>query len=153
MLEESLKDEVPATLRDGNIFKDSYRSEIKELRSLSQNAKSMIAAIETRERESTGISSLKIKFSKVFGYTFEVTASHLKKVPEHFIRKQTIANGERFITEELKKFEEKVMTAEVRLKAIEEELFLELRGKVAEQSSALMKNAKILGALESPTAH
>jgi DNA mismatch repair protein MutS len=148
LLEESLKDEVPATLRDGNIFKDSYRSEIKELRSLSQNAKSMIAAIETRERESTGISSLKIKFSKVFGYTFEVTASHLKKVPEHFIRKQTIANGERFITEELKKFEEKVMTAEVRLKAIEEELFLELRGKVAEQSSALMKNAKILGALD-----
>ena len=148
LLEESLKDEVPTSLRDGNIFKDSYRSEIKELRSISQNAKSMIVAIETRERESTGISSLKIKFSKVFGYTFEVTSSHLKKVPDHFIRKQTIANGERFISEELKKFEEKVMTAEVRLKAIEEELFLEIRGKVAEQSSALMKNAKILGALD-----
>lgn len=148
LLDESLKDEVPATLRDGNIFKDSYRQEIKELRSLSQDAKSMIAAMETREKESTGISNLKIKFSKVFGYTFEVTATHLKKVPSHFIRKQTIANGERFITEELKQFEEKVMTAEVKLKAIEEELFLELRSQVAQRSEALMKNAKILGALD-----
>ncbi|NBT59150.1 DNA mismatch repair protein MutS, partial [bacterium] len=148
LLNESLKDEVPATLRDGNIFKDSFRPEIKELRMLSQDAKSMIAAIESRERELSGISNLKIKFSKVFGYTFEVTSTHLKKVPKHFIRKQTISNGERFITEELKQFEEKVMTAETRLNSIEEELFLELRSQVAQHSAALMKNAKILGALD-----
>lgn len=147
-LEASLQDEAPATLRDGGIFRESTQPEIAELRGLSRDAKGTIAAIEVREREATGISNLKIKFSKVFGYTFEVTSAHLKKVPSHFHRKQTIANGERFVSEELKEFEEKVMTAETRLKSLEEQLFIELRSKVAKESPALMGNAKKLGALD-----
>jgi DNA mismatch repair protein MutS len=147
-LELCLQDEAPATLRDGGIFRDSSQPEIAELRGLSKDAKGTIASIELREREATGISNLKIKFSKVFGYTFEVTSAHLKKVPPHFHRKQTIANGERFVSEELKEFEEKVMTAETRLKSLEEQLFIELRSKVARESSALMRNAKKLGALD-----
>lgn len=147
-LEKALQDEVPATLRDGNIFKDNYQKEIAELRSLSKDAKTTLAEIESRERAATGISSLKIKFSKVFGYTFEVTSSHLAKIPSHFQRKQTIANGERFVSEELKRFEEKILTAETRLKALEEELFLKLRAEVAKETSRLLKNAKILGELD-----
>lgn len=147
-LEESLKEELPATLKEGGIFKDDYREEIAELRSLVRDAKSTIAQIEAREREATGIPSLKIKFSKVFGYTFEVTSAHLKKIPAHFQRKQTIANGERFVSEELKKFEEKVLTAESRLKQIEEQLFLELRKWVSAESFCLLNNAKILADLD-----
>ena len=147
-LENALLDEAPATLRDGNIFKDQYQKEIEELRSLSRDAKTTLASIESRERAATGISSLKIKYSKVFGYTFEVTSSHLGKIPAHFQRKQTIANGERFVSEELKQFEEKILTSETRLKALEEELFLKLRAEVAKNTSELMKNAKILGALD-----
>jgi len=147
-LEEALQDELPATLRDGNIFRDSYKKEILELRTLSKDAKSTIAAIESRERTATGISNLKIKFSKVFGYTIEVTSTHLNKIPPHFQRKQTIANGERFVSEELKEFEEKVLTAEIRLKSLEEELFLKLRAEVAQETSKLMRNAKILGELD-----
>ncbi|NDG27509.1 MAG: DNA mismatch repair protein MutS, partial [Proteobacteria bacterium] len=147
-LQINLEDEAPATLRDGGIFKEQSHPEIAELRTLSRNAKGTIAAIEIREREATGISSLKIKFSKVFGYTFEVTSTHLKKVPSHFNRKQTIANGERFVTEELKEFEEKVMMAESRLKSLEEEMFIQLRGEVVQVSSVLMKNSRVLGSLD-----
>lgn len=147
-LEAALNDEAPSTLRDAGIFKSGYHAEVDALRTLSQDAKSTLAAIEARERQASGIPSLKIKFSKVFGYTFEVTSVHLKKVPAHFIRKQTIANGERFITEELKEFEEKVLMAESRLKALEESLFVELRARLAEKSSAVLNIAQILGALD-----
>lgn len=147
-LERALNDEAPATLRDGNIFKESYHPEIAELRSLTQDAKTTIAALEARERESSGIPSLKIKFSKVFGYTFEVTSTHLKKVPAHFVRKQTIANGERFVSEELKNFEDKMVSAEAKLKALEEDLFLKIRAEVGEQSIVLIKNAKLIGILD-----
>jgi len=147
-LEESLLDDAPATAKEASIFKESFHEDIKELRSLCGDAKGKIAAMEAREKEQTGISSLKIKFSKVFGYTFEVTTPHLKKVPPHYHRKQTIANGERFVTEELKGFEEKVLSAETKLKALEEQLFVQLRKKVSDQSEALLRNAKILGALD-----
>lgn len=147
-LEQSLLDDAPATLKEGYIFKETFNPEIKELRNLCGDAKAKIAAMEVREKEATGISSLKIKFSKVFGYTFEVTASHLKKVPAHYHRKQTIANGERFVTEELKSFEEKVLTAETKLKSLEEQLFVQLRKKLSSQSESLLLNAKIIGSLD-----
>lgn len=147
-LEKALEDFPAATLRDGGIFKESYSAEIAELRTLSRDAKGTIAAIETRERECTQISSLKIKYSKVFGYTIEVTKSHLNKVPNEYIRKQTIANGERFITEELKNFEERVLSSESRLKNLEESLFFQLRKEVAQNSKALLQNAQVLGELD-----
>jgi DNA mismatch repair protein MutS len=147
-LERALEDFPAATLRDGGIFKESFSAEIAELRSLSRDAKGTIAAIETRERERTQISSLKIKYSKVFGYTIEITKSHLNKVPTEYIRKQTIANGERFITEELKNFEERVLSSESRLKNLEESLFFKLRKEVAKNSKALLQNAQVLGELD-----
>jgi DNA mismatch repair protein MutS len=147
-LERALEDFPAATLRDGGIFKESFSAEIAELRSLSRDAKGTIAAIETRERERTQISSLKIKYSKVFGYTIEITKSHLNKVPTEYIRKQTIANGERFITEELKNFEERVLSSESRLKNLEESLFFQLRKEVAKNSKALLQNAQVLGELD-----
>ncbi len=147
-LERALMDQPSATLREGGIFKDCFSSEISELRSLSTNAKSSISEIEIREKKRTGISSLKIKYSKVFGYTFEITKSHLSKVPADYIRKQTIANGERFITEELKNFEERVLSSESRLKILEESLFLNLRRNVAQYTQALLQNARILGEID-----
>ena len=89
-LEGALEDFPPATLREGGIFKETHSQEISELRHLSRNAKGTIAAIETREKERTGISSLKIKYNKIFGFTIEITKTHLTKVPPEYIRKQTI---------------------------------------------------------------
>lgn len=147
-LDQALLDQPPSTLREGGVFKATYSQEIAELRALSTDAKSTIAAIETRERKKTGISSLKIKYSKVFGYTIEITKSHLSKAPSEYVRKQTIANGERFITEELKNFEERVLSSESRLKTLEESLFLSLRKKVALSTRELLQNAKILGEID-----
>jgi DNA mismatch repair protein MutS len=147
-LEEAMLDSPPATLRDGGILKDTYHPLIAEYRTLSKDAKSTIASIELREKERTGIPSLKVKYSKVFGYTIEITKSHLNKIPPEYVRKQTIAGGERFITEELKSFEERVVTSEHKLKTLEESLFIELRKKVAAASEALLINANCLAELD-----
>lgn len=123
LIESSIVEEPPATLRDGGIISDSYSPELKALRSISRNGKNYIAEMEISERESTGIKSLKIGFNQVFGYYIEVTKQNLKLVPETYIRKQTIANGERFITEQLKKYESEVLGAQERIKGLEFELF------------------------------
>jgi len=147
-LAQALEDLPPATLRDGGIFRDSYHPQIAELRSLSKDAKGTIAGIEIREKNRTGIPSLKVKYSRVFGYTIEITKAYLNKVPAEYHRKQTIAGGERFITEELKRFEEKVVTADHKLKTLEEGLFIELRKKVAAESPTLLQNARLLAELD-----
>lgn len=148
LLKRALLDEPGNAIREGGMLQDSYHEEIAELRSLSRDAKSWIAQLEAGERERTGIPSLKIKYSRVFGYTIEVTRTHLDRVPKEYRRKQTIANGERYVTDELKAFEEKAVTAEARLCALEESLFLELRKKVAEQAPALLQNARLLAELD-----
>ncbi len=147
-LEKALEEIAPATLRDGGIFRSEYHKEIAEYRSLSRDAKSTIASIEAREKARTGIPSLKLKYSRVFGYTIEITKAYLNKVPSEYIRKQTIANGERFITEEIKTFEEKVVSAEYRLKTLEESLFLELRETVGKKAPVLLQDARLLGELD-----
>jgi DNA mismatch repair protein MutS len=147
-LTRALQEPSPATLRDGGIFLPTYHSEIGALRALATDAKSQIAAMESAERERTGISSLKIKYSRVFGYTIEVSKSQVSRVPQEYIRKQTIANGERYITVALKEFEEKAITAEQRLKSLEEHLFLQLRAKVSDASLQLIKNARLLAELD-----
>lgn len=147
-LERALEDLAPAHIRDGGIFKAEFHPEIASLRKLTFDAKSTILALETSMKERTGITNLKIKYSRVFGYTIEVTNSHLSKVPKDFIRKQTIANGERFITEELKLFEDKVLTADSKLKVLEESLFLELRNKVSKEGETLLSNSRLLGELD-----
>ncbi len=147
-LESALEDLAPAHIRDGGIFKESFHPEISTLRKLTFDAKSTILALEASMKERTGITNLKIKYSRVFGYTIEVTNSHLSKVPKDFIRKQTIANGERYITEELKLFEDKVLKADSKLKVLEESLFLELRNKVSKASDVLLQNSRLLGEID-----
>ncbi len=148
LLTRALLDDPSNGIREGGIFLDTYHPEVGEYRSLSHDAKSFIAAMEVRERERTGITSLKIKFSRVFGYTIEVTRSYLQRVPAEYKRKQTIANGERFVTDELKQFEEKAISAESRLSALEEALFIEIRKRIAAVSPRLLHNARLLSELD-----
>jgi DNA mismatch repair protein MutS len=148
LLQRALDDCPPAVLFDGGIFRDTYHAELKDLRQMAHNAKGMIAAMETAEKESTGIPSLKVKYSRVFGYTIEITKAHLAKVPPHYQRKQTIANGERFVTDDLREFEEKVVTAEHRMRALEEALFADIRQKVSGHTKELLANARLIGELD-----
>lgn len=147
-LQAALEDSPPAVYREGGIFRAAYNPQIAQYRSLAFDAKTTIVAMEERERTRTGITSLKIKFNRVFGYTIEITNSYLSKVPTDYIRKQTISTGERFITEELKSFEDKVISAEHRLKTLEETLFLEIRQQVASLAPALSANARLLAELD-----
>ncbi len=147
-LQAALEDAPPAVYRDGGIFRASFDPQISEYRSLAFDAKSTLIAMEERERNRTGISSLKIKFNRVFGYTIEITNSFLGKVPPDYIRKQTISTGERFVTEELKSFEDKVISAEHKLKTLEESLYLQLRAQVAAVAPELSANARILAELD-----
>lgn len=147
-LVQRLLDEVPAITREGNIFRTGWNKELDELITLSEDGKSFLAEMELKEREKTGINSLKIKYNKVFGYFIEITAANLANVPAHYIRKQTIANGERFLTDELKKFEDKILSAQEKRIAMEEALFDEALAKVGERSQAILKTAQELSLLD-----
>lgn len=146
-----LVDEPPATVRDGGVIRDGVSFELDELRGIIAHGKDTIAAIETDERSATGINSLKVRYNKVFGYYLEVTNSNLAKVPQHYIRKQTLANAERFITPKLKEYEEKVLGAEERVKAMEQALFSELRCEVAAATARIQKTAAAIGAIDALT--
>lgn len=131
-IDDSIDNEPPATLSDVGIIKTGFNSEIDEIRSLRQNSKQVLSKMQTDEASSTGITSLKISFNQVFGYYIEITKTHLNKVPSHYIRKQTLANAERFITPELKELEEKILSSEEKLIKLEQAVFLEIRNKIAE---------------------
>jgi DNA mismatch repair protein MutS len=125
-IEQAIAENPPATLRDGGVFRDGYHAELDELRDLTRGGKEWIAALVKAEREQTGISSLKIGYTNVFGYYIEVTNANLKNVPDHYIRKQTLANGERYITPDLKEKESMILKAEEKIIVIEQRLFDEL---------------------------
>ena len=127
----TLIEDPPGSTKDGGLIRSGVHEELDELVGLSRDGKSSLAALETSEREATGVSSLKVRYNRVFGYYIEVTNSNLHLVPSHYIRKQTLANAERYFTEELKDFENKVLGAEDRRVALEIELFQELRDTVA----------------------
>ncbi len=148
LLSRALVDNPPQVLKDGGIFQAGYDAVLDELVALSSGGRDQIAAIEQREREVTGISSLKVGYTRVFGYYIEVTRTHLAKVPEHFKRKQTIANGERYITDELVQLEEKVASADVRRLNREVELFHVLLEQVKAQTRRLMTTAKIIAEID-----
>ena len=148
MLETALVDEPPMVATQGGIFADGTSADLDELRGLSSSGKDVLLALETRERERTGIGSLKIKYTRVFGYYIEVTKANLHLVPDDFRRKQTIANGERYITEELDELQAKILHADERIKALEAELFLDLRGRVAEHARRLRALAHRLAELD-----
>ena len=137
LLERGIVDEPPALLRDGGVIREGFNAELDELRAIQRDGKSTIAAIEAREREATKIGSLKVRFNKVFGYFIEVSKANLHLVPQHYHRKQTIANGERFITDELKQYESKILTAQERIESLEQEEFQRLRRAVAGEAPRL----------------
>jgi DNA mismatch repair protein MutS len=131
LIESAVYDDPPYTLREGKLIKKGYNAGLDELRSISSEGKGWIAGIELRERERTGINSLKVSYNRVFGYYIEVTKSNLANVPQDFIRKQTLANAERFITPELKEYEDKVLGAEEKILELEYRLFQQVREAVA----------------------
>lgn len=130
LLGEAVADDPPAALQDGGVIRAGWSEELDELRSVRDGARDFIARLQVRERERTGIGSLKVGFNKVFGYYLEVTKANLEKVPEDYVRKQTLANGERYFTPELKEWEEKVFGAEDRIGHMETQLFADLRERV-----------------------
>jgi DNA mismatch repair protein MutS len=148
-LRAAIVDEPPALLRDGGIIRAGYDASLDELRSASREGKDWIANLQEREIERTGIKSLKVRYNSVFGYFIEITTANLGSVPADYHRKQTTANGERFITPELKEIEGKILGADERAKAIELEIFQRLRQLVLEAMPRIQQTAAALGALDS----
>ena len=147
-VEATLVDEPPPTVRDGGLVRDGVDPELDELRQMSQGGRTTIAAIEERERARTGIASLKVRFNRVFGYYIEVSKSNLGLVPPDYVRKQTIAGGERFITPELKEYEEKVLRADERILQREAEIFDALRGRVAASAREVQRTSRAAAVLD-----
>jgi len=145
LISDALVDEPPAQLADGGVIRQGYNAKLDGLRKLVSEGKDWIVKHEAEERKRTGIQNLKVKYNKVFGYFIEVTKSNLHLVPEHYIRKQTISTGERYITPELKDYEEKVLGAEEKIASMEYELFCGLRDHLAEYSHRLLEVAEKLG--------
>jgi DNA mismatch repair protein MutS len=148
LLQQSLNDEPPAVLTDGNLIRDGYDAGLDELRVASREGKSWIVALEEAQRARTGIPSLKVGFNNVFGYYIEVTKTNLSKVPGDYTRKQTTANGERYITPELKEKEELILGAEDKIKDLEKRLFERVRNQVAACHGPLSDTARALAHLD-----
>ncbi|NGZ10805.1 MAG: DNA mismatch repair protein MutS [Nitrospira sp. LK70] len=148
LIEEAIRPDAPLSLRDGNFIKDGYDAAIDELRKASKEGKSWIAGIEVQERERTGIESLKVRYNQVFGYYIEITKANLARVPSDYIRKQTLVNAERFMTAELKELEERVTGADVKLLAREQEVFGELRSRLAKEAHRLDSMATHLSLID-----
>jgi DNA mismatch repair protein MutS len=148
LIETAISDDPPASVNEPGIIRTGYSPEMDELRSIRHSGKGYIASLESRERQKTGIASLKVKFNQVFGYFIEVTNSNLALVPAHYIRKQTLVNCERFVTEELQTYEEKVLGAEERIAALEKELFVRVRKAIAVHGLRVQATARLLGELD-----
>lgn len=147
-LDRAISEDAPLGLKEGGIFKAGYAPEIDELRQLTSDSKTWLLELEKREKERSGIKSLKIRYNKVFGYYIEVTKANLDLVPTHFIRKQTLVNAERFITEELKEKENIILNAEEKLIRLEYSLFEELRERMTEHTMHLQRCGNILAVLD-----
>ncbi len=143
LLEKSIKEDPSLTIKEGNIIKDGYNDEVDELRQSKIHGKEWIAALENREREFTGIKSLKVGYNKVFGYYIEISKANFSSIPEgRYIRKQTLTNAERYITEELKVMEDKILGSEEKLINLEYALFMEVRNEVEKHIARLKKKCK-----------
>jgi len=149
LIDGAISDDPPWTLREGKLIKKGHNSELDELRSISSEGKGWIAGIELRERERTGINSLKVSYNRVFGYYIEITRTNLANVPQDYIRKQTLANAERYITPELKEYEEKVLGAEEKILDLEYRLFQQVREQVASSTVRIQDMARRLAVLDS----
>ncbi|MFW2390169.1 MAG: DNA mismatch repair protein MutS [Polyangiales bacterium] len=152
LLQEALVDEPPAIDRQGGIFADGHIADLDELRKLSTTAKDILLDLEQRERRRTGIGSLKIKFTRVFGYYIEITKSKLDAVPDDYVRKQTIANGERFITAELAELQDRILHADERARALESAAFLDLRKAIGDEAPRLHRLARVIASIDTSAA-
>ena len=147
-IDKAIADDPPIALVDGGVIQKGYNAELDEIRALAFGAKDWVVKHQQSERERTGISSLKISFNNVFGYYIEVTNAHKEKVPENYIRKQTLTNAERFVTPELKEYEERILHAEEKILALETRLFNELRQMVAEHAGTIQTDAYSIATLD-----
>ena len=148
IIEKSIIDEPPIGVKDGGIIKLGYNEEIDKLKTATTEGKKWILELEAKERESTGIKGLKVGFNKVFGYFIEVTKSNLSMVPDRYVRKQTLANAERYITEELKNLENQILGAEERVITLEYNAFCEIRDSIESQIERLQKTATLISTLD-----
>ena len=148
LIDKAIIDEPPVNIKEGGIIKSGYNSHIDELRDIKVTGKSKIAEMEEAEKKKTGINQLKIGYNKVFGYYFEVSRLNASKMPAYFERKQTLANSERFVTEELRELENKILNAEEKLADIEYAMFSDIRKYASEQADSLRKLAKIISELD-----
>lgn len=147
-LELAIDDNPPLSIMDGGIIRESFSPELDELRDISTNAKSWIANMQRSERERANISSLKVSYNKVFGYYIEISNTHKDKIPKNYIRKQTLVNSERYITPELKEYEDKILNAEENISDLEYNLFNEIRLMVAAETKSIQENAQLIGMLD-----
>ncbi|MBI4051037.1 MAG: DNA mismatch repair protein MutS [Elusimicrobia bacterium] len=147
-LQRALTETPPFRLSDGNVIREKYNSELDELRGLKKDSQTWLIALEARERERTQIPSLKVGFNSVFGYYFEITRTHLSKVPADYIRKQTLTSAERFITQELKNMEDKILGAEEKIARLESHLFHQLREKTLEGYKFIHDFASLISELD-----
>ena len=148
LLEKAIHPDPPVLLSEGGLIRPGYNAELDELRDLSQNSKQLLAQIEARERERTGIASLKVRFNSIFGYYIEVSKSNLRLAPADYERKQTLVNAERFTTPELKELEAKILDAEERSRTLERDLFLATRRQVANEARRIRQTAAVLAELD-----
>ncbi|MFC1849950.1 DNA mismatch repair protein MutS, partial [candidate division CSSED10-310 bacterium] len=148
LITATLHDNPPLTIRDGQVIRAGYCSELDELRALRRDTTGLIRAMEKTEKENTGIQKLRIKYNKVFGYFIEVTKQHLDKIPEHYLRKQTLVNCERFYTPALKEFEEKVLDAEEKIIELENQLFEALRDSIGQHDARLLAASSVIAEID-----
>jgi DNA mismatch repair protein MutS len=148
LIERAINPDAPLSARDGGVIRTGYHAVVDELRKASTEGKGWIASLETQERERTGIDSLKVRYNQVFGYYIEITKANLSRIPSHYIRKQTLVNAERFMTSELKELEERVTGAETKLLALEQELFDQLRSRLAKEVHRLQAMAQSIALLD-----
>ena len=148
LIENSIVEDPPITIKDGGIIKLGYDEEIDKLKTATTEGKNWIVALEQREREATGIKNLKVGFNKVFGYYIEITKSFVSQAPERYIRKQTLTTGERYITEELKKLEDQILGAEEKVVNLEYNAFTQIREKISQNIKRLQKTAEAVSTLD-----
>ena len=148
LVESSITEEPPISVRDGDIIKDGYNEEVDKLRKAKTEGKTWLADLEAREKENTGIKNLRIKYNKVFGYYLEVTNSFKDLVPDYYTRKQTLTNAERYITPELKELEDMILGSEDKLVSLEYDLFREVRDQIASNVARIQKTAKAIAKMD-----
>lgn len=148
LIDKAIIEEPPISVKEGGMIKKGYNSEVDELKTATTDGKQWLMQLEVKEKEETGIKNLKVGFNKVFGYYIEVTKSNLAQVPDRFIRKQTLTNGERYITEELKILEEKILGSQEKLVNLEYDLFTQIRIELGKQIKRIQKSAMIIATLD-----